>query len=79
MTKPDIGGKAPIPVEVEAGKDYWWCTCGKSKNQPFCDGSHKDTAFTPMKWTAAESKKIFFCTCKRTEKGPLCDGAHLKL
>jgi len=79
MTKPTIAGKAPIPVDVEAGKDYFWCTCGQSKNQPFCDGSHKGTAFAPMKWTAAETKKAFFCACKQTANAPLCDGAHLKL
>lgn len=79
MTTPAIGGTAPIPVEVEAGKDYWWCSCGLSKNQPFCDGSHQGGPFMPMQYTAAESKKLFFCTCKATAKSPLCDGAHLKL
>ena len=52
MSEPTIAQKSPIPVEVEAGKDYWWCACGQSKNQPFCDGSHKGSGFTPMKWTA---------------------------
>ena len=45
MSEPEIGGRAPIPVEVEAGKSYWWCACGRSKKQPFCDGSHKATSF----------------------------------
>lgn len=77
--QPAIGGKAPIAVEVEAGKDYWWCACGKSANQPFCDGSHQGSAFSPLQYTAPETKKAFFCTCKRTANGPLCDGTHNKL
>ena len=76
---PLIAGKAPIPVEVEAGKDYFWCACGKSAKQPFCDGSHKGTSFAPVKYTAPETKKVFFCTCKRTTKQPLCDGSHKAL
>jgi CDGSH-type Zn-finger protein len=76
MTTPAIGGKAPIPVEVKAGQDYWWCTCGQSKNQPFCDGSHKGSTFSPQKFTAPEDKKVFFCTCKQTKNGPMCDGSH---
>lgn len=80
MTKPQIGGTAPIPVDVEGGKDYWWCTCGQSKKQPFCDGSHKaEGVFSPMQWTAPEDKKVFFCTCKQSAKSPLCDGSHNKL
>lgn len=76
MTKATVAGTAPIAVEVEAGKDYWWCSCGLSKNQPFCDGSHKGTDFAPLKWTAPETKKAYLCTCKQTANGPLCDGAH---
>ncbi len=68
----------PFPVEVEAGKSYYWCACGRSKNQPFCDGSHKDTGFTPVKYTAEVSKKVFFCGCKSTANQPLCDGSHNK-
>ena len=73
---PVRAGDAPIPVEVEAGKSYFWCSCGKSDNQPFCDGSHKDTDFTPLKYEAEESKKLFFCACKATKGQPLCDGSH---
>lgn len=76
MTDPKIAGKAPIPVDVEEGKSYFWCTCGESTNQPFCDGSHKDSSFVPEKWTADKTGKVFFCACKRTSKSPLCDGAH---
>ena len=79
MTDPDIGGRAPIAVEVEAGQVYWWCACGRSKSQPFCDGSHKTTSFTPIEYTADKSGKVFFCTCKRSSKKPLCDGSHKKL
>ena len=79
MSEPAIGGRAPIPVEVEAGKDYWWCACGKSSKQPFCDGSHKGSEFSPLKYSAPESKKAFFCTCKRTANVPLCNGAHKAL
>ena len=73
---PKIAQKAPIPVDVTAGKTYFWCTCGQSANQPFCDGSHKETSFTPMKYEAAEDKKLFFCCCKATSNAPLCDGSH---
>lgn len=79
MTSPTIASKAPIPVEVEAGKSYFWCACGQSKNQPFCDGSHQGTPFTPVKWTADTSKKVFFCACKHTGGQPLCDGTHNRL
>lgn len=76
---PNIAQKAPFPVEVEAGKTYFWCACGKSSRQPFCDGSHKDTSFSPVKFTAEEPKKVFFCGCKHSGKRPLCDGTHSKL
>jgi CDGSH-type Zn-finger protein len=79
INEPEIGGRAPIAVEVEADKSYWWCACGRSNTQPFCDGSHKPTAFTPIEFTPAASGKVFFCTCKRSAKKPLCDGSHKKL
>jgi CDGSH-type Zn-finger protein len=77
--EPDIGGRAPIAGEVEAGKSYWWCACGRSKTQPFCDGSHKGTSFKPVEFKAEKNEKIFFCTCKRSAKKPACDGSHKKL
>ena len=66
----------PIAFEVEAGKDYWWCACGLSKNQPFCDGSHKGSSFTPVKHHAESAGTVYFCGCKATQKAPLCDGSH---
>lgn len=79
MSNPDMPQKAPYPVEVEAGRKYWWCACGRSKSQPFCDGSHKGTEFTPQKWTAETSGRKFFCACKNTRNSPLCDGTHKAL
>lgn len=76
MADPEIGGTEPVAVEVEEGKMYWWCTCGRSKGQPFCDGSHKDTDLVPQGWEAPKTGKVFLCACKRTAKGPFCDGAH---
>jgi len=76
---PVVAGKAPIKIAVEEGKDYWWCSCGKSAKQPFCDGSHKGTSFTPMKYTAEKTGDAWFCACKGTAKAPLCDGTHKKL
>ncbi|MBL8497806.1 CDGSH iron-sulfur domain-containing protein [Nitrosomonas sp. JL21] len=70
---------SPIEVKLEAGKDYFWCTCGRSKSQPFCDGSHKNTQFTPKKFNVTEHKTAWLCTCKRTSNSPYCDGTHRKL
>jgi CDGSH-type Zn-finger protein len=64
---------------VEAGKSYWWCACGKSATQPFCDGSHKGSAFTPVEYKAAKSEAVYFCGCKHSGNGVLCDGTHKKL
>lgn len=76
MSDPVRAGDTPIPVEVEAGKSYFWCACGRSGNQPFCDGSHKDTGISPVKWTAEQDGRKFFCACKCTGNQPLCDGSH---
>ena len=77
-TKPNALIKAPIPVDVQEGKTYFWCTCGLSATQPFCDGSHKDTDFAPLVWTAPDSRRVFMCACKKTQNQPVCDGAHNK-
>ena len=76
MTDPVIAQKAPYPVEVEEGRDYYWCSCGRSNKQPFCDGSHKDTGMTPVKFKAEQTGTVYFCGCKQSKKGPLCDGTH---
>jgi len=79
VSDPVIARKEPFEVEVEAGKRYFWCTCGQSKNQPFCDGAHTGSDFRPHVWTADEAKTIFFCGCKHTKDAPFCDGSHGKL
>lgn len=79
MSDPVIARREPIPVDVEADKVYFWCACGRSKAQPFCDGSHRGTDFAPLPWKAPETKRVFFCACKRTGGKPLCDGSHNKL
>jgi len=74
-----IAQKAPFKVELVAGETYWWCACGRSAKQPFCDGSHKGTALAPMKHVAQASGPAFFCGCKHTQRPPLCDGTHTSL
>ena len=78
MTEPVRVSNTTYAIDVEAGKSYWWCACGKSAKQPFCDGAHKDTDITPFKYDATDSKKVFFCGCKATAKQPMCDGTHSK-
>jgi CDGSH-type Zn-finger protein len=76
MSKAIRASDTPYGVEVESGKNYFWCACGKSKKQPFCDGSHSGSDFTPVKYCATVSKKVFFCGCKSTASQPMCDGSH---
>lgn len=76
MDKPKRAAETPFPVDVERGKAYFWCACGLSKNQPMCDGSHKDTGFAPVRYDADKSGKLYFCGCKATANQPLCDGSH---
>lgn len=71
--------KAPYGVSVEAGKVYFWCACGRSKAQPFCDGSHRDTGITPVQYHAEKTGQVFFCGCKASGTKPLCDGSHNRL
>ncbi len=79
MTEPVVAQKSPYPVAVEAAKTYYWCACGLSKTQPFCDGSHKGSGMSPMAYTADASKTVYFCGCKAAATAPLCDGSHARL
>ncbi|MFL5254740.1 MAG: CDGSH iron-sulfur domain-containing protein [Rhodopila sp.] len=74
-----VAQKSSYKVEVEAGTAYWWCACGKSSKQPFCDGSHKGSSFLPMKFEATETGTVSFCGCKQTKNAPRCDGSHKAL
>lgn len=74
-----IAAYHPAQVSLKKGQDYYYCTCGRSENQPFCDGSHQGTSFTPMKFTVEQDGIFKLCQCKHTKQPPFCDGAHLKL
>ncbi len=76
---PVIAAKAPVRVELTAGETYFWCSCGRSKTQPFCDGSHKGTGLAPLRYTAERSGPAFLCQCKASARRPLCDGTHKTL
>ncbi|RMG80485.1 MAG: CDGSH iron-sulfur domain-containing protein [Bacteroidetes bacterium] len=78
MEKPKIAQKAPYVMDMQPGK-YAWCSCGLSAKQPFCDGSHKGTGFTPVIVDIDEPKKVAWCGCKHTQNPPFCDGSHTKL
>ncbi|HEY3901230.1 MAG TPA: CDGSH iron-sulfur domain-containing protein [Chthoniobacter sp.] len=76
---PNIAAKFPVKVSLQAGKDYWFCACGRSASQPFCDGSHKGTTFAPKKFTAEKDGDAWLCQCKHTGNAPFCDGTHKTL
>lgn len=78
MAEPGMPQQTPYNVELEPG-DYWWCSCGKSAKQPFCDGSHKGSEFEPVKFTLAEKTTVWLCGCKRTQDKPFCDGMHNRI
>lgn len=76
MPKGEIAQKEPIGVEVVPGRKYWWCACGRSKKQPFCDSAHKGTEYSPVMYETDTAQTIYFCCCKQTGDRPLCDGTH---
>ena len=78
MTQPKIAQKSPYAVELAPG-DYWWCACGQSKRQPFCDGAHKGSGIDPVKFSVSEAQKVWLCGCKHSVGKPFCDGSHSKL
>jgi len=75
MAEATIADKVPTVLEIEPGT-YYWCRCGRSEKQPYCDGAHQGTDFTPMEFTVEEKKKVALCQCKQTGNAPFCDGAH---
>ena len=78
MDQPETARKSPYVLDL-APSTYWWCACGRSRNQPFCDGSHKNTAFTPVKFEITQPAQVALCGCKRTRNPPYCDGSHNQL
>ena len=79
LPQPHSPQRSPYMADLAPG-DYWWCACGQSKQQPFCDGSHKGGAFTPVKFTVtAKSGTLWMCGCKHSKSKPFCDGTHNKL
>lgn len=79
MTNPKVAQNQPYTLRAQAGKRYAWCSCGESKNQPLCDGSHTGTPFTPVIFTAEHTGTTTLCGCKATKKPPFCDGSHSQL
>jgi len=79
MSEPYIADTKPTAIELKAGETVWWCRCGRSKNQPLCDGSHQGTGFEPVEFTAQKDDRYYFCLCKRTGQPPLCDGSHKQI
>lgn len=78
MEEPKIAAKFPKMVNLEPGT-YYWCACGRSENQPFCDGSHKGTGFTPVAFSVEEKKDLWLCQCKHSKNKPYCDGTHREM
>ena len=79
MNEAVITQKSPYLEGVIEGKTYYWCSCGQSEKQPFCDGSHKGTTFNPVSFKATETKEMYFCGCKASLNQPFCDGTHNSL
>ena len=79
MDKAIVADNKPVEAQLEGGKTYYWCSCGKSENQPFCDGSHEGTSFTPKAFTPEKPEAAYLCQCKQTKTPPYCDGSHAEL
>ena len=79
MTEPVMTQKSPYKTDVEKGKTYYWCACGLSKSQPFCDGSHKTSGIEPVIFIAEKTETVYLCGCRKTAAPPFCDGSHNKL
>lgn len=79
MADPISAQKSPYGVDVIAGRTYFWCACGRSRKQPFCDGTHAGTGLQPLMWKAPENATMWFCGCKATGTKPFCDGTHSRL
>jgi CDGSH-type Zn-finger protein len=78
MAQPEIPDRIPAVLELEEGR-YFWCVCGRSADQPFCDGSHKGTDFRPLRFEVDEKRRVALCQCKHTDRPPFCDGSHKSL
>ena len=76
MAERIVAKKLPYKLQVEQGQTYYWCSCGRSKNQPLCDGSHEGTGNEPVAYVAEETEMVFFCGCKATKNEPMCDSSH---
>lgn len=76
MTKPMVADNKPVKVELEKGKEYYFCTCGQSASQPYCDGAHQGGVFTPKAFIAEKTGTAYLCACKQTRNAPFCDGTH---
>lgn len=79
MSEPVIAARTPVAVKLEAGHSYFYCACGRSATQPFCDGSHEGTDFTPLEFSVERDRKVSLCRCKHTATPPYCDGSHDQL
>lgn len=76
MIKPRVADKKPVKVELEKGKEYYFCTCGQSTTQPYCDGAHQGGTFSPKVFIAEKTGTAYLCACKQTMNAPFCDGKH---
>lgn len=79
MSEGRTARNSPYPLVADAGREYWWCACGRSKSQPLCDGSHRGSGITPVQFKLDESKEVWLCGCKTTGTRPFCDGSHSRL